>query len=193
MVLFEMLTFIPPREINSKTELRDKVKSGARLSFSEVKKSQPVPVALQAIVNRATSKDPADRYPGVQELSDDLRRYVHGEEVQARPDNLVRAVWRRVQRYPVAVMSALLIALSMAAAISVFSLYRGLEAERVASLRGKTLSNLVATVNRRVIEFDTLLFQIERLVEGIATSCRCLLYTSPSPRDLSTSRMPSSA
>ena len=182
MVLFEMLTFIPPREINSKTELRDKVKSGARLSFSEVKKSQPVPVALQAIVNRATSKDPADRYPGVQELSDDLRRYVHGEEVQARPDNLVRAVWRRVQRYPVAVMSALLIALSMAAAISVFSLYRGLEAERVASLRGKTLSNLVATVNRRVIEFDTLLFQIERLVEGIATSCReQLAHAQPQP------------
>ena len=26
-----------------------------------------------------------------------------------------------------------------------------------------------------------------------AESCTCLLYTSPSPRDLSTSRMPSSA
>ena len=26
-----------------------------------------------------------------------------------------------------------------------------------------------------------------------ASTCRCLLYTSPSPRDLSTSRMPSSA
>ena len=27
----------------------------------------------------------------------------------------------------------------------------------------------------------------------IAPACTCLLYTSPSPRDLSTSRMPSSA
>ena len=31
------------------------------------------------------------------------------------------------------------------------------------------------------------------LIELIARSLACLLYTSPSPRDLSTSRMPSSA
>ena len=30
-------------------------------------------------------------------------------------------------------------------------------------------------------------------IAGIGTSIACLLYTSPSPRDLSTSRMPSSA
>ena len=28
---------------------------------------------------------------------------------------------------------------------------------------------------------------------GVAAPCSCLLYTSPSPRDLSTARMPSSA
>ena len=37
MVLFELLTFTPPREINSKAELRDKVCSGDRLPFSEAK------------------------------------------------------------------------------------------------------------------------------------------------------------
>ena len=31
------------------------------------------------------------------------------------------------------------------------------------------------------------------IVERYCLSCPCLLYTSPSPRDLSTSRMPSSA
>ena len=182
MVLFEMLTFTPARDLSSKDDLCDKVSSADRLSFSDAKNSPPVSVALQAIVNRATSKDPADRYPGVEDFSDDLRRYVRGEEVQAWPDNLIRASWRRVQRHPVAAMSALLIALSMAAAISVFSLYRGLEAERVAALRGKTLSNLVATVNQRVNEFDTLLFHIERLVEGIATSSReQLAHAQPQP------------
>ena len=182
MVLFEMLTFTPARDLSSEADFRDKVRSGDRLSFSDAKNSPPVPVALQAIVNRATSKDLAGRYPSVEEFSDDLRRYVRGEEVQARPDNLIRASWRRVQRHPVATMSALLIALAMAAATSVFSLYRGLEVERVAALRGKTLSNLVATVNQRVNEFDTLLFHIERLVEGIAASSReQLAHAEPQP------------
>ena len=30
-------------------------------------------------------------------------------------------------------------------------------------------------------------------LSGMELACTCLLYTSPSPRDLSTSRMPSSA
>ena len=35
--------------------------------------------------------------------------------------------------------------------------------------------------------------KIERQHKGGRLTVRCLLYTSPSPRDLSTSRMPSSA
>ena len=180
MVLFEMLTFTVPREINGVDEAKEKIPNAVRKPFPGANQGESVPLALQAIVNRATSKDISNRYPSVQEFSDDLRRYVHGEEVHARPDNLVRSLWRRVQRHPVAVMSALLIALSTAAAISMVSLYRGLEAERIASSRGQTLAGLVANVSQRVNEFDTLLFQVERLLEGIATSSREQLEHAPS-------------
>jgi len=179
MVLFEMLTFAAPRQLDSNSESLVKVQAGARHSFSESTQGETVPLALQAIVNRATAKDPSDRYPSVKELSDDLRRYIHGEEVHANPDNFVRSLWRRVQRHPVAVMTGLLIALSTAAAISTVSLYRGLEAERVASVRGQTLADLVANVNQRVNEFDTLLFKVEGLLGGIATSCREELEHAP--------------
>ena len=42
--------------------------------------------------------------------------------------------------------------------------------------------------------FDTAA-KVDKLIDGGDMSCTwtCLLYTSPSPRDLSTSRMPSSA
>ena len=36
-------------------------------------------------------------------------------------------------------------------------------------------------------------FMFEHLGGNLSKNCSCLLYTSPSPRDLSTSRMPSSA
>ena len=179
MVLFEMLTFAAPRKINTKSELLEKVTSGSRVSFSDVKQSESVPLALQAIVNRATAKDPVDRYPSVEDFSDDLRRYIHGEEVSVRPDNFIRSLWRRVQRHPIAAMSALLIALSMAGAVSTISLYRGLEAERIASSRSQTLAGLVANVSQRVSEFDTLLFKVEGLLEGVATSSREQLEHAP--------------
>jgi serine/threonine-protein kinase len=179
MVLFEMLTYCTPRKITGMNELIEKVYEGYRHCFAEVKQTEPVPLALQAIVNRATEKDPADRYPSVEEFSDDLRRFVHGEEVRARPDNFVRALWRRVRHRPIAVMSALLIALSTAAAVSTISLYRGLEAERLSSIRGQTLAALVAQVTQRANDFDTLLFQVEGLLEGVATSSREQLQYAP--------------
>ena len=45
-------------------------------------------------------------------------------------------------------------------------------------------------INRTNIRTNT---NITNFIKGLAESGSCLLYTSPSPRDLSTSRMPSSA
>ena len=45
-----------------------------------------------------------------------------------------------------------------------------------------------------LVESDDMLESLESIIEiGVKTMNSCLLYTSPSPRDLSTSRMPSSA
>ena len=62
--------------------------------------------------------------------------------------------------------------------------------------------NLIATQQPLAIDLRTLLavlhiaVELERMgdyAEGIGKICICLLYTSPSPRDRSLSRMPSSA
>ena len=54
-----------------------------------------------------------------------------------------------------------------------------------AQFAGNYYGTPLSTVNEKIEKGFTVLLEIE--VEG------CLLYTSPSPRDLSTSRMPSSA
>ena len=50
---------------------------------------------------------------------------------------------------------------------------------------GNTVVKSTASKVRKIEKRD--------VVAGFAGSTACLLYTSPSPRDLSTSRMPSSA
>ena len=58
--------------------------------------------------------------------------------------------------------------------------------------RGKELKGL-ETVRNRAIRPFTSRKVVGRNQNEPAEPKRCLLYTSPSPRDLSTSRMPSSA
>ncbi|MDO8836077.1 MAG: protein kinase [Vicinamibacterales bacterium] len=56
---------------------------------------QSIPPELVAIIDRATAADPADRYASVDTFAADLRRFLRGEAVEARPDS----PWQRLLRY----------------------------------------------------------------------------------------------
>lgn len=63
---------------------------------------------LGAIVNKCISFEPADRYASMSELVEDLRRFLNGEPVKARPASILRryAMWLR-RRPAVAALSHL--------------------------------------------------------------------------------------
>lgn len=68
---------------------------------------------LDAIVARATAADPDRRYPSVERLSDDLRRWLVGEPVSARQGRATERArrWASRHRLPVAAAAALLLLL----------------------------------------------------------------------------------
>lgn len=59
---------------------------------------------LDTIVARALKKEPAERYPGVAELADDLRRYLRHQPISARPDTMAYRAIKFVRRNRVPVM-----------------------------------------------------------------------------------------
>jgi serine/threonine protein kinase len=58
-----------------------------------------LPRALEAICLKALAPEPALRYPGVSELSDDVTRYLEGERVLAHPERLAERALRFASRY----------------------------------------------------------------------------------------------
>ncbi len=67
---------------------------------------------LDTIVAKTLKKDPAERYPSVTALADDLRRFLRDEPISARPDTLRYRAAKFVRR------NALAVALSAAALIA---------------------------------------------------------------------------
>src|SRR5262245_29981364 len=91
VVLYQMLTGEPPfrgtQRMLLHQVLHDEPKPPRRLN-------DRVPRDLETICLKAMAKEPSGRYPGADELAGDLRRYLAGEAIRARPVGAWERAWR---------------------------------------------------------------------------------------------------
>jgi tRNA A-37 threonylcarbamoyl transferase component Bud32 len=74
-----------------------------------------VPRDLETICLKALAKEPARRFATAREMAEDLRRFLAGEPIQARPVGWLERTWRWCKRKPAA---AALVGVSAAAAVT---------------------------------------------------------------------------
>ena len=82
-VLYEMLTGRPPFTGDSPVAVAYKQVNERPATPSSL--NADVPARLDAVVMKALSKNPANRYQSAEEFSEDLDRVVQGQEVEATP------------------------------------------------------------------------------------------------------------
>jgi serine/threonine-protein kinase len=103
-----------------------------------------MPREIDAIVRRATQKDSKDRYPSVQALADDVRRYLRGEAVEALPDDPLRRAGRWLARHRMATLTLLLGIGLVGAAGTIGALLSGQARIEAAHARELRVSQMVA-------------------------------------------------
>ncbi|MFX1681896.1 protein kinase [Mitsuaria sp. CC2] len=88
---------------------------------------------LDAILNHALKKSPGDRYPTMEAFAQDLRRWLDGEPVQARPDGWAYRMAKLVRRHrlPVAAGAVATLALIGGASVALWQAHQaGLQTQR---------------------------------------------------------------
>src|SRR5262249_8652116 len=97
-----------------------------------------VPKDLETICLKCLQKEPAKRYPGCQELAEDLRRFRAGETIRARPVGTIERAWRWGRRNPRTAPLSTVPGLSIragGASLAVIGVRVGREREAVAQAR----------------------------------------------------------
>lgn len=115
--LYYLLTGRDPFEGNSVYEVIQKVAS-----------EDPPPIRrlnpklardIETIVAKAMDKEPSRRYPSAAALAADIRRFLNGEPITARPASWSYLLCRRIRRYPVPTALGGLALMAVLAAIGV--------------------------------------------------------------------------
>lgn len=117
--LYEALTSCPPFRGKSHQDTLSQIIQRAPI---EPRKINPrVPRDLETIVLKCLRKDPADRYGTAEALSQDLRRFVRGDAIEARPQSKWErtARWIRTHRHTIAVALTLIVLGACAAGLLV--------------------------------------------------------------------------
>ncbi|MFT6144388.1 MAG: serine/threonine-protein kinase [Myxococcota bacterium] len=145
--------------------------------------SERIPRQLFGIVRKATRLAPQDRFESVEELADDVRRFLRDEPVLASPDSWAQTVGRSVARHRQATLSIiglLLASLFAVALIAVVGVMAAAEvSERAAEERERHVIVALTAARQQASIIDAELFNTEALVTGLGGAAAEALTRTP--------------
>jgi Protein kinase domain len=169
-VLYECLTGRPPFRAASPAETLLQVLQQEPASLRAI--NPLVPLELETVTLKCLEKNPDKRYASAVSLADELRRWLDGRPVLARPIGVIGRGRKWVHRNPIVTgLSAAIVVASVSGAIATYVKYRDAVAERkVADAeRGKAINALNELAREKTVTEDAYLRGLLRPINRTAS------------------------
>jgi serine/threonine protein kinase len=175
VILYELLTGRPPFLADTPFETLRQVVSAEPIPVSRLRTN--LPRDLETICLKCLEKDPGERFASAEALAEDLRRFLAGEPIRARPPGWVEQLWRWSHRNRlVASLAALLVGSILTALALVTWQWQRAEANARAAQRNYEQSEENFAEAQKALHTFGLSFHEElRIRSGTLTSRQRLL------------------
>ncbi len=180
IILFEIVFLKIAFSGDTEKEVLQRVGNGKIESF-EHQFGTRVDTDLKAIIWKAVSLSPANRYSSVEAMLEDLRRYLRGEEISANPDRWATKIIRWGGRHRKAMLTLTLLGLFAGIFGVAMAFYQAMtqaiESRKLSTAVGVAYSRCADSANQISMEF----LRLERALDSINSQALVRLDTRVTP------------
>ena len=175
LILFELVTF--HRAINGKNS--DEVMMKARRGHIDPPpaygKQEDAQEQLLAIVKKATQYMPSDRYETVADFSDDIRRFIHGEAIKARPESTKQKIMRWITHHRKAAVNIMAYSILASFTLVIAVLFQQMQSMRASQSEDQKTNQFITAVTNKSQQIETQFLKYESILEGLSIGATNLL------------------
>jgi serine/threonine protein kinase len=191
LILFNLMTLQPPIPKGKLLDMLRRARRGQIAPVVHLSPKKTIAPELEAIIEKATDNSPDKRYESVDALAEDIRRYLHNEEVTAKPDLLLAKITRLVSKHRTKTLIAFMSLALFALVSNIYNLnqqqtereatqIREIEMKESIQLRSRRTGQIMADVSKQGGRIDQELLYYKGLLRELTSAAQARLILEPS-------------
>jgi len=174
MILYELVTLHPPFPDAPAPEILEDLRNGVQPTI-EHRFGGGIDPDMRAIIQKAIASDPEKRYPSVAELAEDIRRFLHSDEVSVRKISLSKRFAKLIRARHREMFYFFLTLICLVGALVAYNIVNDVRLAQLSYLDDHVLGKAQASCRKTAHQFNLQSEKFNAMLESIKFETEFLL------------------
>ena len=174
MLLYEIVTLHPPYQDDSAPEVLEHLNNGIP-PVIEHRFGGAIDPDMRAIIQKAIALDPEKRFASVNDFAEDIRRFLHSEEVSVRRISLSKRFAKLIRAHHRGMFFCFLTLIALIGALFAYNIFNDVRMAQISYLNDHVLGKAQSSCRKTAHQFNLQAEKFNSMLESIKFETELLL------------------